>query len=255
MDGRLTIQTILISLCILLYTTAYCREPLRIAYPVFAPFHYESDVGKTEGLFYDIITEAIEKRMGIPLIWTAYPWARCQDNVRFGTDDALVTVPTAERAKYTKTHSKPFYKKTLHLFTFSRNPLLAEIRTIRNLSDIKHRDLSVITYSGNGWNKKYVQSLDIKTYETGSLESVWKMLALKRGDLVIEWPAAAWPDLDRLGLKEQVTDTGVMVSSMAFHLLIRPGSVHIDILDMFDDTIESMRQDGTLSSIEARYQQ
>ena len=48
-----------------------------------------------KGLFYDIISEALEKRMGISVTWTAYPWKRCQENLKAGIDDAILTVPTA----------------------------------------------------------------------------------------------------------------------------------------------------------------
>ena len=251
--GKKVIVNLLLGL-IMLLCPAYAVEPLRMAYPTFAPFHYLNENGEMEGLFYDIITEAVEKRLGVPLVWTPYPWARCQQNVRMGCDDAMITVPTEERAEYTRTHTTPFYLKTLYLFTYKNHPRLKEIRSLKTIADIKRRGFSVITYRGNGWHEKNVASLGIKTYETGSLDSIWVMLSLKRGDIVIEWPASSWPDLRRLGLADEIVNTGVVISEMPFHLLIRPGSAHVDILERFDETIKEMRQDGTMESIENRYQ-
>lgn len=234
--------------------SAHAVEPLRMAYPTFAPFHYLNKNGEMEGLFHDIISEAVETRLGVPLVWTDYPWARCQQNVKRGHDDAITTVPTRERAEYTRTHDTPFYLKTLNLFTYKDHPELEKIRGIETIADIRKLGFSVITYSGNGWHEKHVASLGIKTYEAGSLDSVWLMLSMKRGDLVIEWPASSWPDLRRLGLADKVVDSGVVVSEMAFHLLIRSGSPHVGILERFDETVEAMRRDGTFATIESRYQ-
>jgi polar amino acid transport system substrate-binding protein len=236
-------------LFILFSTTTNAASPLRIAYPAFAPFHYTDVNGVLRGFFYDIITEAVQRRMGVQMIWTPYPWTRCQENVKNGQEDAFLTVPTPERAVYTKTHPKPFYEKTLHLFTYQNHPKIDNILQIKSIADIKKNDFSVITYSGNGWHKKNVASLGIPSYETSDIVNVWHMLALKRGDLVIEWPAAAIPDIRAAGRKEQLVDTGVVVDSMPFHLLIRTGSIHIDILDTFDATIEAMEKDGTMRAI------
>lgn len=205
------------------------------------------------GFFYDIITEAVEKRLGVPLVWTAYPWIRCQENVKSGVDDAILTVPTEERARYTVTHDKPFYIKELHVFTAADHPRLNDITAIETIADIKRLGLSVVTYSGNGWHKSMIESRGIQTYETPYLQNVWRMLVKKRADLVIEWPPGALPDLLRLGLDTDVVDTGAVLSSMRFHLLIRKGSVHTAILDRFDATIAAMQRDGTIDAILRRY--
>ena len=224
-------------------------QPLRIAYPEFAPFHYTDESGRLQGIFHTIINEAVERRMGVPLLWTAYPWTRCQENVRNGKEDAILTTPTAERATYTRTHTIPFYRKDLHIFTYQDHPMLGAIRQLTTLEDIRDLQLSVITYSGNGWHTTNVASLGIRSYETSSLASVWHMLARRRGDIVIEWPPAALPDIKGQGLEAEIVDSGVAIASMDFHLLIRKDSVHVDILEQFDATMEAMRQDGTLSAI------
>jgi polar amino acid transport system substrate-binding protein len=226
---------------------------LRIAYPTFPPFHWAKDDGKMTGFFYEIISEALEKRMGLIVVWTSYPWTRCQENLKIGTDDAVITVPTAERAVYTVTHKDPFYQKTLNLFTHVDHPRMTEIKKIREIADLRDGGFSVITYSGNGWHEEHVQSLGVKTYVTPHLESVWKMLAEKRGDTVIEWPPGAWPDIMRIGASERIVDTTITISAMPFHLLIRKDYPRVDILNDFNNTINRMQEDGTITSILSRY--
>jgi polar amino acid transport system substrate-binding protein len=233
---------------------ASAREALRIAYPVFQPFHWVNDQGQMQGLFYDIITEALEKRMGIAVIWTAYPWIRCQENLKTGVDDIILTVPTAERSVYTITHQHPFYEKPLNLFTYKGHARMDAIRRIGGIGDLASSGLKVITYSGNGWNSKHIRSQGIRTYETPYLESVWRMLAQKRGDLVIEWPPSAWPMISRLNLDQQIIDTGFTITAMPFHLLLRKGAADPTMLQAFDATVQRMKADGTISAILRRYQ-
>lgn len=235
-------------------TTAAEQPPLRIAYPNFPPFHSLRTDGRVEGIFYDILVEALDKRMGLRLIWTPYPWTRCQENLKTGQDDAIMTVPTAERSVYTTTHKQPFFGKPLHLFTSADHPRLTEIMQIKTLADIKNLDLSIITYSGNGWHNDHVRSMNIKTYETPHLGSVWLMLAEHRGDMVIEWPLAAEPELQHLNIQNRIVDTGIILAKMPFFLLIRKDSVHAPLLDRFDATIEQMSADGAISTILKRYQ-
>ena len=123
---------------ILLFITSssvHAQTRLRVAYPAFAPFHWVKENGEMAGFFYEIISEALEKRMGLTVVWTVYPWTRCQENLKTGADDAIITVPTLERAAYTVTHKDPFYQKPLHLFTSVDHPRIAEIKKVKKISD------------------------------------------------------------------------------------------------------------------------
>jgi polar amino acid transport system substrate-binding protein len=232
---------------------AQLPKAMRIAYPQFPPFHWQDQQGKLHGMFYEILSEAFEKRMHQPLQWTHYPWARCQEQLKAGRDDAILTVPTKARLRYTKTHPHPFFNKPLHLFTYRDHPLLKKIRQIQTLPEIQALHLSVITYAKNGWNQDHVAALGIKTLESAYLDSVWIMLARHRGDLVIEWPRAAKIDLQRLDLETKVIDSGVEVAQMPFHLLIQKNSPFVRLLGDFEKTLQTMKADGTLITILQRY--
>lgn len=240
-------------LLLLMPSLVKAETPLRIAYPAFPPFHWAEESGGMTGFFYDILAEALEKRMGMAVVWTPYPWPRCQENLKTGKDDAVLTVPTAERAAYTVTHQDPFYRKPLNVFTYADNKRISEIRKIRGIADLKEGQFVLITYSGNSWHKENIESLGIKTYEASRLENVWKMLAEKRGDIVIEWPRSAWPDIKRVGSYETIIDTAITISEMPFHLLIRKDSPHVSILSDFNKTIIEMKKDGTIAAILSKY--
>lgn len=253
MRRRLIITLLVSMLCYTAPALANSPQPLRIAYTPFEPFHATDPQGHLTGLFYDMLTEALQNRLKTPLVWTPYPWPRCQENVKNGLDDALLTVPTAQRAAFTVTHADPFYIKSLTVFTYARHPRIAAIRAIRTIADIRRAGFSTITYSGNGWQQENVRKAGIKVVEAFQLENVWKMLAQKRGDLVIEWPLGVWPILYRNGLLDRVVDTGIEVAQLPFHLLLRQTASQVVLLPALNATFKAMQQDGTMASIVSKY--
>ena len=230
-------------------------QPLRIAYPEFYPFFAETPQGRPKGFFFDIVTEALERRMNIPTQWRKLPWKRCQAYVKDGIDDAMITVPTQERLAYARTHSTPFYEKKLTLFTYQGHKALDRITAIRSAQDIKAEGFSVITYSGNGWHQSHIASLGIPTLEVPQVHLIWKMLAARRGDLVIEWPVGVYSGMKEAGIENEIIETGAWLEAMKFHLMISKKSPLTRILTEFNCEIEGMFADGTMDRILAPYLQ
>lgn len=199
------------------------------------------------------MTEALENRMGIATTWVALPWKRCQEYVKSGEFDAMITVPTRERGVYSETHPDPFYRKELKLFTYAGHAQLDAIAAVKSLSDIKREGFSVITYSGNGWHQRHVASIGVPTHETPVVRNVWRMLAGKRGDLVIEWPQGAYPDIRDMGLEDRIVEMDVALDAMPFHLLISKKSTYRDLLPRFNEVIKAMQADGTIDGILTQY--
>lgn len=243
----------LLAVFILCASPARAAEVLRIGYTDFPPFHTQIDKkGKVCGFFHDIIQEAAA-RMGIALQWQQCPWGRCQENVRLGELDALLTVPTMKRLEYTVTHETPFYVKSRRLFTYAGHPRLDEINTVKNINDIAQKGLSVITYVGNGAFNSEIRSRDIKVYSTPTIPSVWKMLAIKRGDIVIEWPGGARENIHRQSLEGQIVETEAVLDALPFHLLIRKGHPMAKRMAELEATFREMRRDGTMERILKTY--
>jgi polar amino acid transport system substrate-binding protein len=226
---------------------------LVIDYPNYWPFFSRMETGEMTGFFYDIVTEAVGK-MGVETRWREFPWGRCQSNVEAGEAVAMITVPTPDRLEYAATHPDPFYLKQLNVFTYKGHPRLDFIRNMKTLDDIKAGDLTVITYGSNSWNDRNIRSRGIKIYETPLLKSVWRMLAAKRGDIVIEWPVAAWADINATDVgREDIVETDVTFDPMPFHLLISKKSSLVGILPEFNKIILEMRESGRIADIVAKY--
>ena len=240
--------------CISLFPIHVAKaQPLIIAYPDYWPFFTREDAdGRMKGFFYEIVTEGLG-RLGIKAEWQVFPWTRCQANVEKGEADAFITVPTEERLRYTVTHETPFYLKKLNIFTYSGNPRMREIKAIRDIEDIREAGLSVVTYLGNGWNEENIESRGIRTVTVSGLPNVWLMLANKRGDIAIEWPFSAWPQIVRHGVASRIVQTGVALEAMPFHLMIRKDSPYAARLSEFDAVVRAMLRDGEIDDIVRKY--
>ncbi len=249
----MTLSVLIWTLVLLCPGMARTETAMAIAYPEFFPFFSKTGKGEVEGFFYEIITEALDRRLGIRTAWTEMPWKRCQEQVYSGRYDAMITVPTKERSVYCDTHPDPFYLKELKVFTYAGHPDLDRISAIRTMADIKSGGFSVITYSGNGWHEKNISSLGIPTHETSLVPNIWKMLAAKRGDLVIEWPAGAAANIKISGVAGKIIETDVSLESMPFHLLISKKSKFNSILPGFNEVIREMFSDGTMKRILSAY--
>ncbi len=247
-------KTILILLFILFIPcSSWAQKSISVAYPDFYPFFTKTDDNQVTGFFYEIVTQALENRMDMSTQWYQMPWKRCQEQVRSGKYDAIITVPTEARAGYTVTHQDYFYLKQLKLFTYTGHTGLARIETINSIEDIKKGGYTVITYSGNGWHEKNITGMGISSFVTSEVHNVWRMLAARRGDLVIEWPPAAIPGIEKSGVGGKVIETRVSLAAMPFHLLIGKHSEYTRILPRFNKVIKEMTKDGTIKQILSDY--
>ncbi|NDV26374.1 ABC transporter substrate-binding protein [Desulfovibrio sp. JC010] len=239
-----------VSICCAL--PAHAQRSLTIAYPDYWPFFSRSENGTMDGMFYEIISKAALNSK-IRLQWNEYPWKRCQRYVQQGRADAMITVPTKERLEYSVTHPTPFYNKTMNIFTYAGHPKMGIINKIKNIDDLKASGLTVITYAGNGWNDKHIRSRGIKVQESHLREGVWPMLSRGRGDLIIEWPAGAWPDIDRQGLRKKIIQTDIVLESMPFHLLISKKSPYASSIGTISNTLADMKKNGSIQEIIHKY--
>lgn len=229
------------------------QRVLVIDYPDYWPFFSRQKNGEMAGFFYEVVDEALG-RLNIETEWRVFPWSRCQAHVKNGESEAMVTVPTPERLKYAATHPDPFYMKALNVFTYTDHPSMNFIRSMKTFDDIKRGGLTVITYAGNGWNDRNIRARGIKVYETPVINTVWRMLAFRRGDIVIEWPMAAWAEIRRAGVSlDEVVQTDVAFAPMPFHLMIGKGSPDVEILGEFNRVVLEMKESGRIGEIVDRY--
>ncbi len=248
------INTINIAIAILsIQFMLFSIEPIKWACGEYAPAYYRGENGDVQGYLYDIAVEALETRMNIPVEITFLPWKRCQLYVEEGSYDIMFTIPTAERLEYSVTHETPAWIKRRILYTYINHPRLMDINSIQGLDEINEGNYTILSYIGNGWVENNVKGIGIPVEYAPDMSLIFKKLANKRGDIIIEDPSIADDNIRSDGLDSLIIKTSGIGSESSFHIFISKESAYVDIIDSLNLVIEEMWEDGTIEIILSNY--
>lgn len=235
--------------CLFFAGPLYAQDTMRLAYfDYFPPFSWQEE-GRMRGILVDVLNEAIQERMGIPLSHEAYPWARAQMMVRNGEADAFATIPTPERREYTKVSGEPVIVTNVTLFANVNHEKMEEFKNIKTVSDLK--PFSLVDYIGNGWAQENL--VDYNVDWSPNIDSVLHKLANNRRDLFVQVSQVANYTIKKLGLEDAIVEISTILDTVSFNLCIGSNSSFIDILPKFDATMIDMRNDGKLREIIDKY--
>lgn len=226
------------------------NEALNIVYfDSYPPFSWQDENEQMKGILIDVLNEAIQTRMGIPISHSGYPWARAQKMVLEGMADGFVTVPTPERKEYIKASKEPVVVLEVTLFTQKGHPKMEELKKIHTFADLQ--GFTLLDYIGDGWGEKRFAGFEVDLCP--KVENVFLKLQRGRGDLFVQNSQMSHHVIKQLGLQEEIVEIPNVLETSTFHLCIGQHSAFVDILDEFDKTIEAMRADGTLQTIYNAY--
>ncbi len=224
-------------------------SPLKIVYfDDYAPYS-EFRNGQMRGILVDVLTEALQTRMGIKVVHEGYPWARAQLLVKLGQADAYATVPTPERSTYVVFSKEPVAPSMVVLFVKAGSPKINELKKIKTVADLKPFKLG--QYLGHGWAEKNLQGMDIVW--TTNVAMCWEMLLSDRFDAFVDTLQVMHYNLKKAGLADRIIALPNVIDSTTFNLGIGKKSAYSKILTKFDTTIKAMRKDGTLQRITDKY--
>ena len=82
---------------------------------------------------------------------------------------------------------------------------------------------------------------------------MYRMLAAKRGDLIIEEKGLATPHILNQGLSDRIIATSGIGSESGFHILIGKLSPYAALIADLDREVEAMRNQGRLEQIIGKY--
>jgi polar amino acid transport system substrate-binding protein len=229
------------------------QDTVKWVFTNYPPANFQTEDGQFKGFLHDIVMEVFDQGLGIHVDIAVYPWKRCQSMVKDGAADILVTIPTAARLEYAVTHNRPVWTKRRILYTYKDHPRIRDIQRINGLGTIRSGGYTVISYLGNGWVEKKVQGVGIPVTYATTVDGMYRMLAAKRGDLVIEEKILAVPRITEQGLSERIVETNGVGSESGFHILISKKSPTAALISRIDQEVESMRSHGRLNQIFAVY--
>ena len=125
--------------------------------------------------------------------------------------------------------------------------------SIQSIEKLKASGLSVVSYQGNNWSQASLAEAGIPVQFAASVEGMYRMLAAKRGDLVIDDPVLVCPSLKKLGFEECIVQSTGVVEESAFHPLIGKKSAWSFIQKDFERVLKEMWEDGTIEALTNRY--
>ena len=227
------------------------EKTFSIAYMAhFAPISQKTKRGAMEGILVDIMNEALGKRLGLSISHHGYPWARAQDYLRQGQHDAIITMPTAERAEYGVFGKEPVLLRSYSIYTQKDNPLIPVFKDLQTLAGLK--PYKRVDFIGNGWTAAYMQGKGYKINQVTTKEQIWKILDAGRADYVLENPYTVRPILERIGIAaDHFVEIPTTLPELNFHyvLIVNKKSPFTWVLPQFDAVIRQMKDDGTWKAI------
>lgn len=226
------------------------KPSLSIVYDSFARFIYTED-DRAKGLYVNIMVEALEHRLGVPVEFVLQPWQRAQFSVREGVADAMITVATPDRLMYANAGEVPVAISRIGLFTARDHPRFEQMQEITSLQDLE--DFRILTYLGDGWAEEFLEGLRVD-YDAGDFLAVFRKLAWGRGDVFPQIEDVTRHYISELAYEDEIVQVpGVELGNIQFRLMISKRSPFVSLLPRIDTTLREMKQDGTLKRLEARY--
>jgi polar amino acid transport system substrate-binding protein len=216
-----------------------------------APFAWEKD-GQAYGLLVDIAREIIEKRNGIKVSFHLHPWKRAQHLVRQGMLDAHITNGPL-RKEWAEHGQEVVLMLQVKPFVKEDGPKFEELKKIETIEDL--RPYNLVQHRGSQWDQKNLVDKNFKVHLVADYDTMFKLLAKGRGDIVVFEAYMARHVIKKLGLSDQIVELNVSFSGegFPFHLVVGKKSPYTKVIAQFDNTLRQMKQDGSLQIILNKY--
>ncbi len=210
---------------------------------------YSAGVGnEVKGILPALMTEIVEKHMGMTVAHHGYPWKRAQRAVEMGQLDAFVTVPTDARLSYADSSKETVYTIEMHPIVAAGSAAEQKISAAPVPSTL--RSLRVCEILGNGWGKRFAAQNDITPIMATKVASCLRMVAKGRTEVTVQALAVANQQISGEGLENQLSILPIQFGQMNFTLLLSKKSAHGQaFLQKFDRTVKAMLADGSYSKI------
>jgi len=232
---------------------SFAEDAITITYGAdYKPFAWGEE-GISYGVQKDFVEEILGKRLGIKVIHETCPWARCQQLVREGLKDGFFTVPTPQRAQYTKASSLPFYVTHFVMHTSKNNPNIKHLKTITSLKELeKTQSIRHIHMLGSGWHINALKNMkNISTIPDAS--NIPMMLKLLRADLYIEQAEMFRYQAKKAGvLDELVTLNETSIRKLGWHIFIGNKSKYQALIPKINQILARLHASGELEKIKQK---
>jgi len=228
------------------------KDLLKVGFVEYPPYEYIEN-GKIKGIGIDMMREAF-KRIGYSdesYEFVKYPWARLLEMTKTGSIHIILDAsPTDERKEFLDFSEEAFGIYDINLVTLKN----VEIPYQNNISDVQDLTIGVVRNYALGINYRTAVESDMLNLDKASTsDELLNRLIDERVDVIMDYKPVVLFKMRERGIVDSVkvweppidiNPTGIGYSKV--HDLT-------DLRDKIDVAIRSMKDDGTLKSIEDKY--
>lgn len=223
-------------------------DAFHIVYADYPPYSYQQN-GRVQGLEVDILTEVLERRMGIAVKHEVLPWSRAQLLVEQGVADAFVAVKTEPRARYAVAGNVPVAYWGVSTFFLSGR--VFDFDSV-NSPLVLMKEYRVGALLGNGWVKQNMNQHQI--HYSSNFASLINMLLQGRLDFLPENRYVMRYFLKNMDVTVQIAEHPISDTDLGMYLHIGRKSAYLPLLEEIDEVLFRLTSKGVLDEITGRYQ-
>lgn len=218
---------------------------LHVGYTPLCPFIYKGNGGSLRGIYVDVLSVALEKRLGYKIKYTSYPYRRLEYSLSKGLIDAYIGV--GSESKNVVKGNVPIAVGMMSVFTYKDHPREQEISNIELISDIQ--GFKVVSHIGDQWTQQYLKNVEVDTSARDYSQALRK-LAKKRGDIALFYEIIGVNTIRLEDLSDQVMLASKLTTNPVLHeLILLESDEHVGFLSKLDEMLIEMLNDGTTRSI------
>lgn len=228
--------------------TETSKEEILIGVIDYPPFEYVED-GELTGPGVEIVREAFN-RMGYEYKMELYPWARLLKDTGAGKVDVMLDVYyTDERAK-TLIYSQEPYGIFPQTFV-KRKGKDFSYQTLDDVSDVSIGIIRDYHY-GEEFHKK-IDDGTLSVDYADDIDKNFQKLLKERIDVIAETYYSAKGYIEKNNLEEELEIVENSFDQLISYVCFSKVNGLEDLRDEYDQTIQDMREDGTLQEIYDKY--
>lgn len=222
----------------------------QLGYTPLHPFIWEGDNGVEQGLYVDILNEALVNRLNYKISYSKYPYRRLKQYLQKGNIDAYIYIGNNDTQFATA--DIPIAVGMISVFTYKNHPKLNRISDIDFIDDLK--GLKIISYIGDQWSTQHLKYFDIDSSAV-DYSQVMRKLAKKRGDVVLMHEMIGLNTIHAERLSDKVILASRLTTNPVLHNLLISKSFQNNkkVRGQLSSTLIEMLNDGTTSRIYKRY--
>jgi polar amino acid transport system substrate-binding protein len=228
---------------------------LRVGWEPYAPFTFADDQGEATGADIDLI-EAIGDEIGCSVVPVELPWARIVKEVEQGTLDLSTSTSWTPEREQWALFSKPYRETEIAIYVRRGEiPRFA----LQELADVPEQQLRLGVIVDYYYGEALAEAASDPAFAAwldGAPDyatNIRKLVSGRIDGFLVEDIAVMEAELERTGMSERVERYPLRIPGEKLRFMFSRKTVEPDTVAKVDATVATMRADGRLDAITAKY--